>query len=41
MIASVKTETEQKNLCFTRKDMGRVHNKARLKLDKKVQKEQS
>ena len=39
-MASDTTETEQNNLYFTRKDMGPVHNKARLQLDKK-QKQQS
>ena len=40
-MASYKTETEQNNLYFTGRDMGPVHNKARLQLDKKEQKQQS
>ena len=34
-IASDKTETEQNNLYFTRKDTGPFHNKAWLQIDKK------
>ena len=41
MIASDKSDAEQNNLYFTRKDMEPVHNKARLKLDKKEKRQQS
>ena len=40
-MASEKTETEQRNLYFTRKDMGPVHHRAGLQFDKKEQKHQS
>ena len=36
--ASDQSETEQNNLYFTRNDMGPVHNKAGLQLDKKEKK---
>ena len=38
-IVSDKTEIEQNILYFTQKDMGPVHNKAQLQLDKKEQKQ--
>ena len=41
MIVSDKTENKQNNLYFTTKDMGPVHNKTQLQLDKKEQKHQS
>ena len=38
-IASDKTEIKQNNLQFTRKDIGRVHNRAWSQIDNKEQKQ--
>ena len=40
-IASNKTKTEQNNLYLTRKYMGPIYNKARLRLEKKRKKQLS